>query len=361
MSEHDPRWNETIAYALEHQSQWSQDPQRDAETFGIHHQDDPPHNRLLGPVFARGPASGVISIDGREQCAWGEPDRPDMTFSVSKTYLALVAGVAFDRGLLPPLDEPVCRRLPNLGFDDDHNRHVTWEHLLQFTSEWQGECFGVPDRIDRYRVAGFQPPPAVAARKGDPRPLCAPGTFWEYNDVRINQFSLALMHLFQRPLPEIFDEAIAQPLGLSTTWRWHGYDNAWVEIAGRRMQSVPGGGHWGGGMCISARDQVRVGRMMLAAGEWQGRRVVSQQWIARMLTPCAIAPFYGYFTWLNHGHRPVPAAAPDDYFAVGVGAQVIWHSPGRRLVAAIRWFSFDAFAGFAAAVDRALGSADARR
>lgn len=349
----DSRWHETIEYALEHQSAWSRDPATDAESFGIHHLDDPPHNRLLGPVFARGPASGAIAIDGRTVCTWGEPDRPDMTFSVTKTYLALTAGAAYDRGLLPPLDEPVHQRVPGLGFDDPHNATVTWEQLLQFTSEWQGSCFGVPDIVDRYRVAGFQPPPETPHRKGDPRPLRAPGTYWEYNDVRINQFSLALMHLLRRPLPDFFAETVAGPLGLSRGWHWHGYDNSWVTLDGRRMQSVPGGGHWGGGMRISALDQLRVAQMMLDGGVWQGSRVLSAEWLERMLTPCPIAPFYGYFTWLNRGHRPVPSADPGDFFAIGVGAQVIWHSPLRRLVAAIRWFDFEAFDGLVACVDRA--------
>ncbi|MEZ5738605.1 MAG: serine hydrolase [Burkholderiaceae bacterium] len=347
-------WQPVVDYAHAHQSQWSRDPQADAASFGIHQADDPPHNRLLGPVFARGPASGVIIVDGQERCAWGEPDRPDMTFSVTKTYLALTAGLAFDSGLLPDLHEPIARRLPGLGFDDPHNSQVTWEQMLQFTSEWQGSCFGVPDTVDHHRRAGFQPPADDGPRKGSPRALQAPGTFWEYNDVRINQFSLALLHLFGRPLPEVFGEAIMQPLGASDTWHWHGYDNSWVDIGGRPMQSVPGGGHWGGGMRIAARDQALVARMMLEGGRAGGRQLVSQEWLRRMVTPCAIAPFYGYFTWLNQGHRPVPSAAPDDYFAVGVGAQVIWHSPQRNMVAVLRWFDFAALEGMAARIDSAL-------
>ena len=55
----------------------------------------------------------------------------------------------------------------------------------------------------------------TGGKKGDPRPLQEPGTYWEYNDVRINQLSLALLHLFQRPLPEVFREAIMRPIGAS--------------------------------------------------------------------------------------------------------------------------------------------------
>jgi len=188
--------------------------------------------------------------DGQLVVQWGDIDRADMTFSVTKTYLALTAGIAFDQGLINDLDEPICARLPNIGFDNKHNRIVTWRQLLQFTSEWEGSCFDVPEQIDRYRSLSLQAN-AVEGRKGDPRPLQTPGSYWEYNDVRINQFSYALMHLFERSIPDVFREYIMQPLGCSELWQWHGYQNSWAEIGGNRLQSVPGGGHWGGGMVIS--------------------------------------------------------------------------------------------------------------
>ncbi|MFM0491258.1 serine hydrolase, partial [Paraburkholderia graminis] len=225
-----------VQFAVEHESLW--DRHVDG-AWGVHVNDPPPWNRLLGPVHDRGPVSGAIAVDGRVLTTWGEPDRADLTFSVAKMYLALLAGVAHDRGLLPDVDEPVRLRVPNIGFDDEHNAAVTWAHLLQQTSEWQGTYFGLSDQADHYRAVNFAAPPI--GKKGDLRPLQRPGTYWEYNDVRINQLSLALLHLFRRPLPEVFREAIMRPAGASENWQWVGYDNAWVEIDGRRMQSVPGG------------------------------------------------------------------------------------------------------------------------
>jgi CubicO group peptidase (beta-lactamase class C family) len=78
----------------------------------VHHDDPPPYNRLRGPVHARGPQSGVVWRRGREVASWGEPARADLTFSVAKTYLALLAGVAQREGLLPDEDAPVVARLP---------------------------------------------------------------------------------------------------------------------------------------------------------------------------------------------------------------------------------------------------------
>jgi len=193
----------------------------------------------------------------------------------------------------------------------------------------------VPEQIDRYRLTSIQGN-GIKGRKGDPRPLQTPGNYWEYNDVRINQFSYALMHLFKRSIPDVFNEYIMQPLGSSETWRWHGYQNSWVELDGSWLQSVPGGGHWGGGMVISARDQALIAQLLIDTGVHNGTRLLSKEWISMMLTPCSVAPFYGFFTWLNTNHVLSQAASEQSYFAIGIGGQIVWHEPIDRLVVVIR-------------------------
>ena len=348
---------QAVQFAIEHEVPWCRDA---ADGWGIHHEDPPPWNRLLGPVHSRGPVSGAILRNGKTLISWGEPGRADLTFSVAKTYLALIAGVAHDRGLLPDVDEAVGVRVRGIGFDSGRNAQVTWAQLLQQTSEWEGECFGVPDRVDRNRFVQFQGG-APAGKKGDPRLLRAPGSYWEYNDVRINQLSLALLHLFRRPLPEIFREAILQPIGASDDWRWDGYDNAWIDLDGRRVQSVPGGTHWGGGVSIGSLDQARIGQLMLDDGKAGGRRVISSEWIRRMRTPCPIAPFYGYLIWLNHERRIFPSLPESSYFAFGAGGNFTWIEPGHRMVLVVRWIDpghADEFFGRVAAM---LLSASAAR
>jgi len=322
-----------VQFAIDHETSWSRDV---GAGWGIHQEDPPPWNRLLGPVHARGPVSGTIVLKGQTLASWGEPERADLTFSVAKTYLALLAGVAHDQGLLPEVDEPVGACVHGIGFDGGRNAQVTWEHLLQQTSEWEGECLGVPDQVDRYRTLQFQDV-TVTGKKGDPRPLQAPGSFWEYNDVRVNQLSFALLHLFRRPLPDVFRDSIMQPIGASEQWRWDAYDNAWLELDGRRVQSVPGGSHWGGGVSINSIDQALVGQLLLNDGRAQGRQVISAEWMQRMRTPCAIAPFYGYLLWLNHARRIFPSVPASSYFAIGAGSSFTWIEPERRMVVVVRW------------------------
>src|SRR5215510_12986605 len=121
-------FEDPIQFSQAHEIDWTRDPHAEPHRWGVHRNDPPPWNRLIGPVHARGPVSGVIWRQGREVAAWGEPARADLTFSVAKTYLALLAGIAHREGLLPDPDKPVVARLPGIGFDSPHNREVTWTH-----------------------------------------------------------------------------------------------------------------------------------------------------------------------------------------------------------------------------------------
>jgi len=167
-------------------------------------------------------------------------------------------------------------------------------------------------------------------RKGDARPLQAPGSFWEYNDVRINQLSLALRHLFRRPLPEVFREAIARPCGASNDWCREGYENSWVLIDGQRIQSVPGGTHWGGGLAIGSADQALIGQRMLDQSRVGSQRALSKEWVRRMQTPCAIAPWYGKLTWLNPCVASSPARRPPAPSVLALAP--VWSGPIPRAV-----------------------------
>jgi len=346
-------FREAIAFAEAHEVPWTRDPAAEPARWGVHHDDPPPFNRLRGPVHERGGVSGVIWLRGEEIAAWGDPERADLTFSVAKTYLALLAGIAHERGMLEPA-ERVADRLPGIGFDSPHNRAITWDHLLTQTSEWEGTCFGMPDQVEHYRHVAHDPKPA-GGKKGEKRPLRDPGMYWEYNDVRINQLSLALLHLFRRPLPEVFVESVLAPLGGSPRFRWEGYDDAWVEIDGRRMQSVPGGTHWGGGVSIGARDQARIAQLLLDGGAHEGRQLVPRDWVRLMQQPCAIAPFYGRLAWLNRGGRMFADATHASWFMFGAGGNYVWMDPENEMVVVVRWLDSAHANAFVSRVAQALG------
>ncbi len=354
-------WQDCIDYANAHEVGWPRDPLATLAGWGVHHDDPPPLNRLFGPVHARGGVSGVVLQHGRELACWGDPDRADLTFSVAKTYLGLLAGVAHGQGLLPDVDEPVVARLPGIGFDAGRNRRVTWRQLLEQTSEWEGSCCGLPDTVDRWRQVAHDPRPA-AGPKGGARPLQEPGSYWEYNDVRINQLSLALLHLFGEPLPEVFARTLMEPLGASADWAWRAYDEAWVELPGRpgqrgrRVATVPGGSHWGGGVSISARDQARLGQLLLADGRHGERPLVPAHWVHRMRQAGALAPFYGWLMWLNPEGQAFPGASASSSFMVGAGGHYTWIEPAHDAVVVVRWLDSAAAEGFMRRASAALAA-----
>ncbi len=300
----------------------------------------PPWNEIIGPVKPRGSTNGIILRRGRVVADWGDTERVDMTFSVTKSYLALVAGVAVARGLIRSVDDPVREYALDDGFDSAQNRAITWRHLLQQTSEWEGELWGKPDLVDRNRQVGVD---ADNSRKGTFRPLQRPGTYFEYNDVRVNRLALSLLHVFRRPLPEVLKEAVMDPIGASDSWEWHGYRNSVVVIDGRPMVSVAGGGHWGGGLWISSRDHARIGQLVLQKGRWNGREILPETWIEEMTAPSPCNPDYGYLWWLNTRRKRFPSAPASSVFALGAGSHAIWIEPETEIVMVVRWIRQECF------------------
>jgi CubicO group peptidase (beta-lactamase class C family) len=295
---------------------------------------------IVGPTRDWAGTGGMVVRHGYIVAEWGDTRRVDMTFSVAKSYLSTVAGLAFDRGLIPDLHRPVGETVKDGGFEGEHNDGITWHQLLNQTSEWEGTLWAKPDQADR--------------RAGRDRELQAPGTFWEYNDVRVNRLALALLRIWGRPLPEVFREHVMDPIGASDTWRWHGYFNAYVETGGRYVQSVSGGGHWGGGFWASTRDHARFGYLMLNRGRWGNRQLLSERWIALAGTPTDIRPAYGYLWWLNPERRETPAASAGAVFARGAGGNVIWIEPAHDLVVVVRWMAGNRFNEFAERVVAAI-------
>jgi CubicO group peptidase (beta-lactamase class C family) len=334
------RLREAAASALANESEWPRSMFLPNGVFAgaAHIDDSPPYDQPLGPVFPRGGANGLVMRRGETVARWGDTRQVDMTFSVAKSYLAMLTGLAVDRGLVNSIEERVGDRVRDGGFEDQHNSAITWRHLLEQTSEWHGTLFDRPDSVDwNRRVGPLVPSGEGNARKGSARVLQAPGTHFEYNDVRVNRLGLALLRLFKEPLPAVLKREIMDPIGCSDSWQWNGYLTSWVEIEGRRMQSVPGGGHWGGGIVISAEDHARVGELIRNRGVAGGRRLLSERWIDAMLTPSRAHPSYGLLWWLNTDRALFPSLPASSVFALGAGQHVIWVDRPRELVTVLRW------------------------
>ncbi|PWE17940.1 serine hydrolase [Marinicauda salina] len=303
-----------------------------------------PFSSPVGPLKERGAPTGIILRDGYIVAEWGEPERVDMTFSVSKSFLSHVVGLAVDDGLIDSVADPVAGYVDDDRFHTDHNAPITWDQMLRQTSGWWGTLFDKPAWADR----PSRDDPASDLVAGPPEP----GAEWEYNDVRVNALALAALHVWRRPLPEVLRERIMDPIGASEDWVWHGYENSYVTIDGEEIQSVSGGGHWGGGMWLTAYDQARFGLLGLNRGEWDGERLLSDAWYDASLTPTEVFPSYGYMNFfLNRAddERAAIAApsAPDSAFAyLGAGSNVVFIDPEHDIVAVVRWIDSGERNGF---------------
>ncbi|MEO5685475.1 MAG: serine hydrolase [Chitinophagaceae bacterium] len=309
-----------------------------------------PFGEGIGPFSERGQPTGIIVYKGYIVASWGEPLRCDMTHSVTKSFLSTVIGVAVDSGLIknvadmvvayvPPVElygQPVNRAADLIGqpqlldlFATPHNRSITWNDMLRQTSDWEGTLWGKPEWADR---------PDSNAASWTSRARRPAGSFYEYNDVRVNALVLAATSVWRKPLPQVLKQTIMDPIGASNTWRWTGYRNAWIVLDGQAVQSVSGGGHWGGGMFINAYDMARFGLLTLHRGMWNGKRLLSEKWVQQSLTPTAVKKDYGYMNWyLNTDKKLLPSAPVSAFMHVGNGTNLIYTDPDHQLVMVLRW------------------------
>lgn len=287
---------------------------------------DESHREVLGPLLPASGASGVIVHGDEVVAGWGDPALPEMAFSATKSVVSMVAGVAVRSGLLRDVEEPVSARVTLPEFATGSASTITWEQLLQQTSQWDGELWGKPAAVDAQSTT---PKNAADAE---------PGSTWSYNDVRVNLLCLALTALFRAPLSAVLDEHIMRPLGASTTWLWHGYSNSALTVETGRIPVVSGGAHWGGGLFVSANDLALLGRLCLNHGRWAGQVLVDAEWIARSWRPSTRNPDYGYLWWLNFRQEVFPTAPATGVLARGnQGQHVLWIDPARDLVIATHW------------------------
>jgi hypothetical protein len=289
-----------------------------------------PFIELVGPTRERGGPAGMILKDGYIIAQWGDVDRVDMTFSVTKSYLSTLAGLAWDQGLIRGTADPVSEYVWDGTFEGAHNSGITWEHLLHQSSDWSGTLFGMPDWGDRPSGDG-------GLDDWKYREPHEPGTFFKYNDVRVNVLAYSLLQVWRQPLPRVLKQYLMDPIGASTTWRWYGYSTSWVDVDGLKVQSVSGGGHSGGGLFISTADQARYGLLFAREGNWQGDQLISKEWIQMAITPSPAQEGYGYLWWLNRGVRSVPQAPSSAFYASGFGGNYVVVDPENDLVIVTRW------------------------
>ncbi|MHA8109625.1 serine hydrolase domain-containing protein [Aquirufa sp. A-Brett2-W8] len=318
-----------------------------------------PFSDPIGPMADRGPAAGIIIYKGYIIAEWGNPSSVEMTHSVTKSFVSSVVGLAYEKGLISSLDDKVYTYLPPVEvataevlanenpltktsfiypFETEHNRKISWDHLLRQTSDWEGVLWGKPDWADR---------PSDKSAEWTTRKRFEPGSVFKYNDTRVNALTLAATLVWRKPLPEVLRENIMNPIGASNTWVWAGYKNAWIIVDGKMIQSVSGGGHFGGGMFINTYDMGRFGLLTLRKGNWNGKQILSEDWIRKSMTPTPANTGYGFMNYyLNTDNKLYPSAPATAFAHLGNGTNAIYVDQENDLVAVVRWIEDKSMDGF---------------
>jgi CubicO group peptidase (beta-lactamase class C family) len=147
-----------------------------------------------------------------------------------------------------------------------------------------------------------------------------PGKAFFYNTGALTLLSVVLRRATGRPLDEFARVTLFEPLGI-TDWQWI---------------RVKGDSDAGGGLRLKPRDMVKIGQLVLAGGQWNGRQIVSKAWLDASTTPKLEASknyAYGYLWWLGRSlvnGRELPWVA-----ALGRGGQAIRIVPELDLVVAV--------------------------
>ena len=174
--------------------------------------------------------------------------------SITKGVVALLIGIAFDRGWLRDLDAPVVSFFPEYAdLRTPEKDRITLRHLLAMTSglDWPERAISLDDWANVVRQGWSAPDPYrfVLARPVEK----TPGTAWNYNSGGVWLLGLILRKVSGQPIEEFAKEALFEPLGIQD------------EVWGRFPNGDAG---TSGGLRLRPRDLAKLGQLVLDSGVW---------------------------------------------------------------------------------------------
>ena len=221
---------------------------------------------------------------------WGEPlqDAPhdartkhDLQ-SITKSVVALLVGVALDRGTIKNVDAPLLSFFPEYAdLNSPERDRITLRDLLTMQA---GLDWPVRPYLSMARKVDAAPDPYRLILQ---QPMVAePGQRWRYNNGVAELIGGVVQKATGRRLDEFARDVLLEPLGI-TDWEWG------------RMASGNPGASWG--LRLRPRDLAKIGQLILDQGSWHGRRIVSADWIKEMTLPRIVTPkfSYAYLWWRN--------------------------------------------------------------
>ena len=279
--------------------------------------------QTLNDYFERNPATAVLIAQGdtllleRYQYA-RQPEQRFTSFSMAKTVIAMLVGVALHEGHIRSLDDLAQDYAP--GLKGTEYGKTPLRYLLSMSSgvEFREDYDGQDDsaRLSRATV-GRQSEGGPSVAKLFNRRIAAPGQRWYYASAETFVLAVVLRQAIGQDIATYFSEKIWKPLGAEKEATWL------VDASGQEVGYM--------GLNATLRDYGRLAMMMARSGVAQGKQLVPAAWVQEM-TQTHILPSrtgrwfgYGYQTWIF----------PDldgTYAFLGVRGQAIYVDPSRELV-----------------------------
>jgi len=241
--------------------------------------------------------------------------------SITKSVTALAVGIAIDRGWIKDADVPVLSLFPEYAdLKTPEKERITLRHLLTMSAglAWNEAIpYSNPANSDRQMFIAPDPLRYLLTL-----PLTSPpGRVYNYNSGLTALLGAALKKAAGKPFDAVVKETLFDPLGIS--------DVEWVRFP--KGEPVAG---WG--LRMRPRDLAKIGQLVLAKGEWQGKRIVSAKWIDEAIAPHIQGEalyYYGYKFWL--GRSFVAGRSIEWAAGFGWGGQRLFIVPSEDLVAVV--------------------------
>ncbi|WP_447741960.1 serine hydrolase domain-containing protein [Pseudomonas laurentiana] len=254
----------------------------------------------------------------------GGPEVQWISWSVAKSFVSTLVGIAYEEGYIKNLDEPITNYIDVKAGSAYDN--VPIKDILQMSSgaRWD-EAYNNPESDVRHLGAAVSPEGSLDAFVSSMVKETTPGTVCRYNSGDTQALGMLVSSATKRTLTDYMQEKLVEPLGLESDSYWL-LDGKGVEMAFA-------------GLNMTARDFAKLGELFRCKGNWRGTQIISQAWIEAAITPDAphlelgqpylsenqIPLAYGYQWWIPEGNDGV-------YCAMGIYNQFIYIDPSRNVV-----------------------------
>jgi CubicO group peptidase (beta-lactamase class C family) len=246
--------------------------------------------------------------------SFNKPERRVPIYSITKSFLSALIGIAMDQGLLDSLDHKVIEYFPEYFYADTDPRmsQVTLRNLLTMSAGFVWLEEGEIEK--RWTESGNLVKASINLKFQD-----TPGAGFNYSSAHTQLLSAILTKIVEEPLRDYAQRNLFSPLGIpAKNWGW-GADDQGYYLGGWGMNLLP-------------RDIARFGYLYLNDGYWDGKQVVSKEWVQQS-TSKQIAAYpgmdYGYLWWVH------PGKDPSIFEAIGYGGQSLYVIPELDMVVVV--------------------------